>query len=247
MMAGPPSPRRPFVIRQGKRLRGPLDALIARSSLVPNDPVLDADLFAWTHVLRAMWIAISQEALRVTGSIETVPPLGAISPDHGKIALDDRWRSFFLVGYGERIERNLEQCPVTASALAAVPGLNSGFFSILAPGTHIPRHSGVTKGLLTCDLGLRVPEHPGLRMTIADETVGWREGEMLVFDDTWPHKVWNDTDEPRIVLLVQFERPLRQPGRAIARAFLKAIRHSPFVRDARANLDCWQQAMKTSA
>lgn len=246
-MAEPPSPGRPFVIRQGKRLRGPLDALIARSSLVPNDPVLDADLFAWTHVLRAMWIGISQEALRVTRSIETVPALGAISPDHGGIARDDRWRSFFLVGYGERIERNLEQCPVTATALAAVPGLNSGFFSILAPGTHIPCHRGVTKGLLTCHLGLIVPEHPGLRMRIADKVVGWREGQALLFDDTWPHEVWNDTNEPRIVLLVQFERPLRQPGRAIARAFLKAIRHSPFVRDARANLDRWHQVREPCA
>ncbi|MCF8710219.1 aspartyl/asparaginyl beta-hydroxylase domain-containing protein [Rhizorhapis sp. SPR117] len=236
--------RRPFVIRQGKRLMPWVDAMIARSSRVPNDPVIDPDLFEWTHILRAMWPEIRCEALHVIRQIGTVPPLRNVSPDHRRIALDDRWRSYFLIGYGERIESNLEQCPITAAALASVPGLNTGFFSVLAPGTHIPRHRGVTKGLLTCHLGLSVPPHEGLRMELDRRTVRWRDGATLVFDDTWPHEVWNDTDEARIILLIQFERPLRQPGRAIARTFLSAIRRSAFVRDARANLQ-WDNVVRT--
>lgn len=191
-------------------------------------------------MLQAMWIGIRQEALQVMRHIEAVPPLREISPDHRRIAVDDRWRSFFLVGYGERVERNLRLCPITASALAAVPGINSGFFSVLAPGAHIPRHRGVTKGLMTCHLGLNIPAGKGLRMQIGDRTATWREGAVLIFDDTWPHEVWNDTDEPRVVLLVQFERPLRQPARAIAKAFLAGIRRTAFVREARANLDSWE-------
>ncbi|MCF8709234.1 aspartyl/asparaginyl beta-hydroxylase domain-containing protein [Rhizorhapis sp. SPR117] len=79
-------------------------------------------------------------------------------------------------------------------------------------------------------------------MNIGDRTVGWREGETLVFDDTWPHEVWNGTQGTRVVLLTQFERPLRQPGRAVAKAFLGCIRRSGFVREARANLDHWDAA-----
>lgn len=242
-VAPPSPPKRPWILRVGKKLRRHVDAVVARSSRVSNGPVLDSADFAWTTILRENWELIREEALAVTRRADDVPSLNEISPDHARIAPAGLWRSFFLIGYGTRIEPNLARCPKTAALLAQVPGLNSGFFSILRPGTRIPRHRGVTKGLLTCHLGLQVPEGP-VRMNVADETVRWREGETLVFDDTYPHEVWNDTAGTRIVLLVQFERPLRQPGRALARAFLGGIRRSPFVREATENIAKWEENMK---
>ncbi|MBS47110.1 MAG: aspartyl/asparaginyl beta-hydroxylase domain-containing protein [Sphingobium sp.] len=223
-------------------MRPSLDALIARSSRVPNDPALDPAMFPWTEMLRSNWGAIQSEALAVTQSSDAVPTLREISPDHTRIATDEGWRSFFLIGYGQRVERNLARCPRTEKLLRQVPGLNSAFFSVLRPGTHIPKHRGVTKGLLTCHLGLQVPRGAGLFMTVGTQTLGWREGETLVFDDTWHHEVWNGTNGTRIVLLVQFERPLAQPGRAIAQAFLAGIRRSAFVKEALKNIDRWQRA-----
>jgi aspartyl/asparaginyl beta-hydroxylase (cupin superfamily) len=243
--AAPPAvPRRPLVLRLGKKLRRHVDAIVARSSLVPNDPVLDPAAFDWTALLRDNWQAIRDEALAVTRNTDAVPALNAISPDHKRIASDDKWRSFFLVGYGTPIAENLGRCPQTAAVLAQIPGLNSGFFSILKPGTHIPDHRGVTKGLLTCHLGLQVPSAGSLRMRVDSEMVGWSEGETLVFDDTYRHEVWNDTDGTRIVLLVQFERPLVQPGRAVARVFLGGVRRSPFVKEATANIVKWEENMR---
>lgn len=243
--AAPPAvPRRPLIVRIGKKLRRHVDRIVARSSLVPNDPVLDPRIFAWTALLRDNWEAIRDEALAVTRDTDAVPALNAISPDHKRIAADDKWRSFFLVGYGTPIAVNLARCPRTAAILAQVPGLNSGFFSILKPGTHIPAHRGVTKGLMTCHLGLQVPRSDALRMRVGPETVGWAEGETLLFDDTWQHEVWNDTGETRIVLLVQFERPLAQPGRAVAKAFLGGIRRTPFVKEATANIAKWEENLR---
>ena len=155
----------------------------------------------------------------------------------------DMWRSFFLHGYGYAIDENLARCPVTARVVAGIPGLNSAFFSILAPGTHIPAHRGVTKGLITCHLGLIVPRDCDVRMRVADRVVRWAEGETLVFDDTYDHEVWNDTSGTRVVLLVQFRRPLRQPGKGIADLFLAMIRRSAFVQEARANVASWNAAM----
>jgi beta-hydroxylase len=238
-----PLPHRPFTVRLGKKLRRVIDRVVEKSSLVPNDPVLDAGDFPWTRMLRARWREIREEALAVAHNPDAVPALNRISPDHARIAPTESWRSFFLVGYGARIEPNIARCPRTMAALEQIPGLNSGFFSILKPGTHIPRHRGVTKGLMTCHLGLQVPPGP-LRMEVGDRTVGWAEGETLLFDDTWPHEVWNDTDGTRIVLLVQFARPLRQPGRALAAAFLAGIRRSPFVKEAVDNIALWEESMK---
>jgi beta-hydroxylase len=235
--------QRPLTIRLGSALRPHLDRVMTPFSLVGNTPVLDGADFPWAATLRANWQAIREEALAVTRNPDSVPALRTISPDHQGIGADTGWRSFFLIGYGARIEANLARCPATAALLAQVPGLNSGFFSILRPGTHIPRHTGVTKALLTCHLGLSVPQGP-LRMQVADRTLHWHEGETLFFDDTYPHEVWNDTSATRIVLLVQFERPLSLPGRAIARAFLGGIRHSAFVRDAVENIDRWEESIR---
>jgi beta-hydroxylase len=235
---------RPFMIRLGKHLRGFFDRLIASSSLVSNAPVLDMRDFAWTAVLRANWRTIRDEASEVALRGATAPSLAAISPDHRAIAEVDKWRSFFLWGYSFPIEENLERCPKTAAIVAQIPGLNSAFFSILAPGTHIPAHRGVTKGLVTCHLGLIVPRDGDVRMRVGERVVRWAEGETLVFDDTYDHEVWNETSGTRVVLLVQFERPLRNPGKWVSDAFLKLVRRSAFVQEARDNIHIWNRAIR---
>lgn len=236
-------PARPWIIRIGKRLRPWVNRQIARASLVPNDPVLDAALFDWTADLSAGWEDIRNEALTVLRHQAAVPPLNEISPDHARIASDGKWQSFFLYGYGYRVDQNCARAPRTAALLERTPGLNSAFFSILAPGAHIPRHKGVTKGILTCHLGLVVPKAADrCRMQVEDRLVHWSQGQCLVFDDSQHHEVWNDTDETRVVLLIQFARPARGFGRLIARLFLAGVRRTPFIQDARRNLGAWEQA-----
>ena len=235
---------RPLIITIGKHLRGVFDRLIASGSLVSNDPVLDVRDFAWTAVLRDNWEAIRDEARAVALQGHAAPSLATISPDHRSIAEVDMWRSFFLWGYGYPIDDNLARCPRTAAVVAKIPGLNSAFFSILAPGTHIPEHRGVTKGLITCHLGLIVPRDGDVRMRVHDRIVRWAEGETLVFDDTYQHEVWNDTENTRVVLLIQFERPLRNPGKWFADLFMGFVKRSAFVQEARDNIDSWNQAVK---
>lgn len=237
-------PGRPLLIRWGKHLRGVFDRVIGSSSLVSNDPVLDLRDFGWTAALRANWQAIRDEAVAVALQGEAAPSLATISPDHRAIAEVNKWRSFFLWGYGFAIEENIARCPRTAAVVRQIPGLNSAFFSILAPGTHIPAHRGVTKGLITCHLGLIVPRDGDVRMRVADRVVRWAEGETLVFDDTFDHEVWNDTANTRVVLLIQVERPLRQPGKWIANLFLSVVRRSAFVQEARTNIHKWNEAIK---
>jgi aspartyl/asparaginyl beta-hydroxylase (cupin superfamily) len=233
---------RPLIIRVGKHLRGVFDRLISASSLVTNDPVLDMRDFAWTALLRDHWRTIRDEA--VVAALQEAPSLATISPDHRSIAEIGKWRSFFLWGYGYPIPDNLARCPETRKLVERIPGLNSAFFSILAPGTHIPAHRGVTKGLITCHLGLIVPRDGDVRMRIADRVVRWAEGETLVFDDTYDHEVWNDTSATRVVLLIQFERPLRNPGKWFADLFLGFVRRSAFVQEARTNIAKWNAAVR---
>lgn len=233
-------PKKSLLLRYGVWVQPIINKWIARSSRIGDRPLFDSSEFPWVKSLEERWEEIRAEAFAALEDLEQVPPLATISPDHRRIAPAGRWRSFFLVGYGYREESNCRICPVTAELVSRVPGLNSAFFSVLVPHTHIPTHTGVTKAFLTCHLGIQVPEEADkCRMRVVDQWVGWQEGRALVFDDVFEHEVRNDTDETRIVLLVQFRRPVGWFGRIMGGLFLEGVRRSRFVQDARRGLIAW--------
>lgn len=243
-MAETVEPPRPWVINVGKRLRPWVDRQVARSSTIPNAPVLDGGDFAFAPLLRNNWQAIRDEACAIAAVPDAVPALDEISPDHQGIAPAGKWRSFFLYGYGYPVAENLARCPRTAAIVEQIPDLNSAFFSILKPGTHIPDHRGVTKGLVTCHLGLQVPRSGDCRMRVDDQIVRWKEGELLFFDDTYRHEVWNDSDEVRVILLIQVKRPARFPGKLVGDLFLWGVKQTPFVQEARENIAKWDDGLR---
>jgi beta-hydroxylase len=127
-------------------------------------------------------------------------------------------------------------------ALAKVPGMTTAFFSILSPGKHIPAHRGAYNGLLRLHLGLQVPEPADkVRIRIGNRICHWAEGRCLIFDDTFNHEVWNDTDGYRVVLFVDFARPLRRPFDWMNRQFLKIGLFAPFLREANGKQVEWQR------
>lgn len=233
----------PF-IRFIKRRRHGLNQFLSRFSLVGDTPTYDAALFPWLAGLVDRLPAIREEALAVLRHREAIPPFRDFAPGHERIAGGpDDWRSFFFYGYGYPTEENLIRCPDTTAALAAVPGLVSAMYSIVGPGAHIRRHRGVSKAIMTTHIPLIVPRNAErCRMEVDTETVVWRVGQPAIFDDTYPHEVWNDTPDIRVVLLIQFRRPMRQPGRFVADAVVSFIRHSSFIQRARRNLPYWEQA-----
>ena len=239
--AGDGQQQRSFLYRWLKARRHALNAWGASYSRIPDDPVLDPAVFPWTGEIARHWTTIRDEALAIYRHADAIPPLRRISPDHRRIATDDAWRSFFLIGYGNEVPGNIKRAPRTYELVRRIPQLNSAFFSILAPGAHIPRHRGVTKGIVTAHLGLSVPsDWQGCTIEVDGQEVHWRDGEWTVFDDTCFHEVWNRTNQPRIVLLCQVERLLRWPASWLAKFGLAYIRRSPFVREAREELARWE-------
>ena len=119
--------------------------------------------------------------------------------------------------------------------LAVIPGCTTAFFSILSPRKKIPPHRGAWAGVLRMHLGLIVPEpRKRCRIRIADQVHTWQEGRCLVFDDTYNHQVWNNTDGYRVVLFVDFERPLRWPLHSLNRWVLNLAALAPILREANA-------------
>ena len=233
------------VVKFGKRLRNRINGILANYSLVGDPPVFESGQFEWAERLEANWQAVRSEAEQILVHRQAIPPLNELSPDHRRLAYDDKWQSFFLWGYGYRVPENCSRCPETARLVEGLPGLRTAMFSIHAPGIHIPRHKGVTKGMITCHLALKVPAaRDACVMSVADRMCHWDEGRTLIFDDTYPHEVWNNSREDRVILLLQVARPMRWPGRILSGFFFSAIRWSPFVQDARRNLARWNDRMR---
>ena len=106
-------------------------------------------------------------------------------------------------------------------------------FSILSPRKHIPHHRGPWAGVLRLHLGLLVPrEARQCRIRIADKVCAWEEGRCLVFDDTYNHEVWNDTDDYRVVLFIDFARPLRWPMSVLNEWLMNLSALAPILREA---------------
>lgn len=121
------------------------------------------------------------------------------------------WKVFMLYVMGEKPDENRSRCPVTSAVLDEVPDLFQAFFSILEPGKHVPAHCGPYRGYIRYHLGLQVPRKKPPSIRVRDTTYTWKEGESVLFDDSWDHEVRNDSDETRVVLIVDVLRPMKPP------------------------------------
>ena len=238
---------RSWVVRHGKRLRKRINPIIKEHSKVGDAPVLSNADFPWIETFEKEWPAIREEALNIARHKDAVPSISEISPDHKKLDNQKKWRSYFMWGYGFRSDHNCARCPATVRLVESVPGLRTALFSMHEPGMTIAPHKGVTAGICVMHLGLVIPkDRENCAIRVADEIVHWEEGKAFVFDDTYKHETWNNTDEQRIILLLHFDRPLRFPGNLLSKIFMAGIRYSPFVSDARRQMIAWEKTFKES-
>lgn len=233
--------------RAGRWLLKALADFQAQQSLVGDSPVLDSGQFPFLERFERDWRAIRAELDPILSERGRLPSFHEISPDQYRISHGDRWKVFILYGFGVPSPKNCERCPHTTRLLEGVPGLQSAWFSILSPRYHIPRHRGVTKGVLRVHLGLKVPaQRQQCTMQVDDRRIIWEEGKCVVFDDFYYHEVWNNTDEERVVLLFDFIRPMRLPGQALNRFLLWGIKRSAYFKDAQHNMQDWDQRFESA-
>ena len=239
--------RRRIVRRAGRRFIKGVADLMARQSLVADRPVHDVRSYPFIAPIEAKWQTIRAELDALLAYRARLPAFHEISPDQKYISHGDHWKVFILFGFGIPSERNCARCPETARLLRGVPGLQSALFSILAPRYHIPRHRGVTKSLLRAHLGLVIPkQRQDCTMRVGDATVCWEQGKCVVFDDFYRHDVRNDTDEERVVLIFDFERPMRPLGRLINAALMWGIKRTAYFKDGERNLRNWDERLESA-
>lgn len=185
---------------------------------LPAIPYFDRARFDWAPAIEAATGDIRRELEGVmadagAGFIPYVQTrAGDSSGQFSELDGQGAWSAYFLWKHGARIDAHCQACPVTSTVaeLAPVPRIRARapavFFSRLDPGVHIPPHNGATNARLTVHLPLIVPDNCAFR--VGDETRHWKEGELLVFDDTILHEAWNGSDRQRVVLIFDIWHPM---------------------------------------
>ncbi|NEO55359.1 MAG: aspartyl/asparaginyl beta-hydroxylase domain-containing protein [Okeania sp. SIO3B5] len=238
--------RRILIYGIGVKLLGYYEKLIPKYSLIGDTAFFDPKQFDWTTEVEANWVLIRKELDELLKYRDNLPNFQDISPDQADYTSpDDLWKTFFMYGYGIKSEKNCQRCPETTRLIEKIPGMKTAFFSILLPGKHIPEHRGPYKGVVRYLLALKVPEpKEKCRIRVGDETRNWEEGKSMMFDDSFPHEAWNETDGVRVVLFLDIMRPMRFPLSVFNELFMKLIAISPYIQDANINQKHWADRLE---
>lgn len=187
-------------------LLAPINCFI-RFTSAPTDrePILSNDLFSFHTEIESQWEKIAEEAKE---ALQYAMPsenfYAHVNPDN------KGWLTVPLYWYEKNYVENIEKCPKTMELLKKDPKIKGAIFSIL-PGKHmIKPHIGPWKACMRYHLGLVVPhKKEDCFIELNGIKHSWEEGKGILFDDTFVHHVENNTDEMRIVLFLDVEKPLK--------------------------------------
>lgn len=115
------------------------------------------------------------------------------------------WKVYTFKFFGIKHPLNASLCPKTADLVLNKLDLVSCDFSYIPPKTKILPHKGFSKMVLRAHLGLVIPKDCYIR--VGNETRTWEEGKLIIFDDSFDHEAWNDSDSDRIVLMFDIPNP----------------------------------------
>lgn len=178
---------------------------------LPQRRYYERSEFAWAEAVEAAAPAMREELLAYFDRGEDgFSPYMVSDPsrprtDRHGLTDNPAWSTLYLWEKGAAVEEAVRQFPRTFAAVRDLDMPHIGarapsiLFSRLKAGARIPPHNGVMNARLICHLPLIVP--PGCGFRVGGETRVWREGELLVFDDTVEHEAWNDSDRDRIILI----------------------------------------------
>ena len=186
----------------------PYNLLMYAFSAVPARPILDRNGFPQLDLLRDNWQTIREEALQLfdEGHIRAAEKHNDASFNS---FFKQGWKRFYLKWYGEPLASAETLCPKTVALLTAIPSVKAAMFATLAPNSKLNPHRDPFAGSLRYHLGLITPNSRDCRIFVDGEEHAWGDGKDIVFDETYVHWVENKTDQTRVILFADVERPLR--------------------------------------
>ena len=184
-------------------------------SKVPGRPFHDPRAFPELDLLRDNWRVIREEGLTLVDGGDVGAATARAAADYNDAGFNSffrtGWERFYLKWYDEPLPSAAALCPKTVALLAQVPTVHGAMFALLPPGGRLGGHRDPFAGSLRYHLGLRTADSPDCYILVDGERYYWRDGEDVVFDETFIHTAENKTDVKRLILFCDVERPVYTP------------------------------------
>jgi beta-hydroxylase len=207
-------------LRKGWPIFTPLNCLLYLfSQSRARAPIMNLKDFSELDEIKKNWQVIQREALNLKADkyFEYTNKPG--SPAYYDIGFRTffkyGWSKFYLTWYGYTHKSAKELCPETVKILEKIPSVNGAMFSYLPAGSQLTRHLDPIACSLRYHLGLVTPNSDNCFINIDNVSYSWRDGEALLFDETFIHYAKNDTVQDRLILMCDIDRPMNFFGRFI--------------------------------
>ncbi len=188
-------------------IMAPLNALLYAFSAVPNRPLLDVHQFPELNLLRENWRTIREEGLKLfdEGYIRAAAKYNDLGFNS---FFRTGWKRFYLKWYDNPLPSARTLCPKTVDLVQSIPTVHGAMFALLPPGGRLVAHRDPYAGSLRYHLGLVTPNADTCRIFIDGEPYFWKDGEDMLFDETYIHYAENKSDVTRLILFCDVERPM---------------------------------------
>jgi beta-hydroxylase len=204
----------------------PLNVLMYACSRVPASRYVAVDQFPELAPLRERWQEIRDEALALRAAQQI-----KASDKYNDVGFNSffrrGWKRFYLKWYDDAHPSAATLCPRTTQLLRSIPSVKAAMFAELPPGSELRKHRDPYAGSLRYHLGLVTPGDDRCYIEVDGERYSWRDGESVMFDETFIHRAENATTHDRIILFCDVERPMKYRwaaalNRFVARHFVAA-------------------------
>lgn len=219
----------------------PLNVLMYACSRVPATRYIAVDEFPELAPLRERWQEIREEALALRAAQQI-----KASDKYNDVGFNSffrrGWKRFYLKWYDDAHPSAATLCPRTTELLRSIPSVKAAMFAELPPGSELRKHRDPYAGSLRYHLGLVTPGDDRCYIEVDGERYSWRDGESVMFDETYIHRAENATERDRIILFCDVERPMKYRwaaalNRFVARKFVAAAASPNMEGDATGGLN----------
>ncbi|MBA3772242.1 MAG: aspartyl/asparaginyl beta-hydroxylase domain-containing protein [Ramlibacter sp.] len=131
------------------------------------------------------------------------------------------WRLYYAYFLWKENESARADLPVTLEIVKNIPHAINVTVAVLEPGVELAAHEGPYAGVLRYHLGIRVPKENPPSIRVLDQHYTWKAGESIVIDDVYNHEVFNKSDDVRVILMVDFMRPMNPVAHVVNRLCLR--------------------------
>ena len=188
-------------------LLAPINVFLYAFSAVPSEPYARVERFPQLDALREHADVIREEGLALMAHAKMKSPDQKDDAGFNSFAKSG-WKRFYLKWYGDAHPSAQRLCPRTTALLAGLPDVSAAMFATLPPGAVLNPHKDPYAGSLRYHLGLVTPNDDACYIEVDGKPYSWRDGEPVIFDETYIHSAENRTRVERLILFCDVERPM---------------------------------------